>query len=277
MRIFAPAFEANVFGVIAQLVEQRTENPCVPGSIPGGTTKRRDAKASLLFNKSKAPVHYNSMKRLVIFDLDGTLLNTIADLGTAANHTLSGLGLPQHTMDEYRLMVGNGMRKLIMRALPQDKADDNAFTEETLNSFLDYYAQHIDIYTRPYPGIPKLISDLYNKGYKLAVASNKIQVGAERLIGTFFPGIDFTAVLGNSPEFPLKPDAAVIEYIMNRAGVTREQTIMVGDSPTDIGTAHNAGIPIIAVSWGFRPRHELAPADHIADTAEQLRTLLEKY
>ena len=217
------------------------------------------------------------MDRLVIFDLDGTLLDTIADLGTAANHTLSGLGLPQHTIDEYRLMVGNGMRKLIMRALPQDKAADDAFVDNTLASFLGYYARHIDIFTRPYPGIPELISGLYRQGYRLAVASNKIQTGAERLINTFFPGILFTAVMGNSPEFPLKPDAAVVEYIMNRAGVTREQTIMVGDSPTDIGTAHNAGIPIIAVSWGFRPRHELALADHIADTAEQLRTLIENY
>ena len=211
------------------------------------------------------------MDRLVIFDLDGTLLNTIADLGNAANHTLAELGLPQHTLDEYRLMVGNGMRKLIMRALPDDKASDDAFVDSTLASFLEYYAEHIDVYTTPYPGIPELISDLSTGGYKLAVASNKIQAGAERLIAKFFPDIPFVAVMGNSPKYPLKPDAAVVEYIMNKAGTDRAHTIMVGDSGTDIQTARNAGIPIIAVSWGFRPRHELTAADFIADSADQLR------
>ena len=211
------------------------------------------------------------MDRLVIFDLDGTLLNTIADLGNAANHTLAELGLPQHTLDEYRLMVGNGMRKLIMRALPDDKASDDAFVDSTLARFLEYYAEHIDVYTTPYPGIPELISDLSTGGYKLAVASNKIQAGAERLIAKFFPDIPFVAVMGNSPKYPLKPDAAVVEYIMDKAGTDRAHTIMVGDSGTDIQTARNAGIPIIAVSWGFRPRHELTAADFIADSAEQLR------
>ena len=211
------------------------------------------------------------MDRLVIFDLDGTLLNTIADLGNAANHTLAELGLPQHTLDEYRLMVGNGMRKLIMRALPDDKASDDAFVDSTLASFLEYYAEHIDVYTTPYPGIPELISDLSTGGYKLAVASNKIQAGAERLIAKFFPDIPFVAVMGNSPKYPLKPDAAVVEYIMDKAGTDRAHTIMVGDSGTDIQTARNAGIPIIAVSWGFRPRHELTAADFIADSADQLR------
>ena len=210
------------------------------------------------------------MERIVIFDLDGTLLNTIADLGNAANHTLAELGLPQHTLDEYRLMVGNGMRKLIMRALPQEKASDDAFVDSTLTAFLEYYSEHIDLYTQPYPGIPELIDTLSAKGYKLAVASNKIQAGAEKLIEKFFPGIDFVAVMGNSPKYPLKPDAALVEYIMDKAGTDRAHTIMVGDSGTDIQTARNAGIPVIAVSWGFRPRHELTIADFIADDASQV-------
>ena len=210
------------------------------------------------------------MDRLVIFDLDGTLLNTIADLGNAANHTLAELGLPQHNLDEYRLMVGNGMRKLIERALPADKAADDAFVDSTLASFLSYYAEHIDLYTRPYPGIPELISTLSAQGYRLAVASNKIQAGAERLIQKFFPDIDFVAVMGNSPLYPLKPDAALVEYIMDKAGTDRAHTIMVGDSGTDIQTARNAGIPVIAVSWGFRPRHELTIADFIADDTSQV-------
>lgn len=216
------------------------------------------------------------MEKLVIFDLDGTLLNTIADLGTAANHTLQELGLPQHTLDEYRLMVGNGMRKLIMRALPDQKAADDAFVDSTLAAFLEYYADHIDVHTTPYPGIPELISALSTQGYRLAVASNKIQAGAERLIARFFPETDFVAVMGNSPIYPLKPDAAVVEYIMSKAGTDKTHTIMVGDSGTDIQTARNAGIPIIAVSWGFRPRHELTAADNIADNTNQLLNLIEK-
>ena len=214
------------------------------------------------------------MDRLVIFDLDGTLLNTIADLGNAANHTLAELGLPQHNLDEYRLMVGNGMRKLIMRALPEEKANDVAFVDSTLAAFLSYYANHIDVHTKPYPGVTELIFALFTDRFRLAVASNKIQAGAEKLIEKFFPGIDFVAVMGNSPDYPLKPDAAVVEYIMKKAGTDRAHTIMVGDSGTDIQTARNAGIPIIAVSWGFRPRHELIAADHIADSTDQIYQLI---
>lgn len=214
------------------------------------------------------------MNKLLIFDLDGTLLNTIADLGNAANHTLEELGLPQHTLDEYRLMVGSGMRKLIMRAIPDDKAADDEFVDSTLARFLEYYAEHIDVYTTPYPGIPELISALSTGGYKLAVASNKIQAGAERLIEKFFPGIPFVAVMGNSPDYPLKPDAALVEYIMQKAGTDRAHTIMIGDSVTDIQTARNAGIPVIAVSWGFRPRHELTDANFIVDDAVSLKKIL---
>ena len=138
----------------------------------------------------------------------------------------------------------------------------------------NYYASHIDVYTKPYPGIPELIKALSTSGYSLAVASNKIQAGADKLISEFFTGTDFVAVMGNSPQYPLKPDAALVEYIMEKAGTDRAHTIMVGDSGTDIQTARNAGIPIIAVSWGFRPRHELTGADHIADSTTQLKNTI---
>ena len=215
------------------------------------------------------------MNKLVIFDLDGTLLNTIADLAVGVNHTLAAHDLPQHTIDEYTLMVGNGMRKLVMRALPQQLAADDAFVDSMLAEFLSYYADHIDVHTKPYPGIPELIKTLSEQGYRLAVASNKIQAGAEKLIQKFFPDTDFVAVMGNSPKYPLKPDAALVEYIMDKAGTDRSHTIMVGDSGTDIQTARNAGIPVIAVSWGFRPRHELTAADHIADNTDQIQRILE--
>ena len=210
------------------------------------------------------------MNKLVIFDLDGTLLNTIADLAAGVNHTLAAHDLPQHTIDEYTLMVGNGMRKLIMRALPEELAADDAFVDSMLAEFLNYYADHIDVHTKPYSGVPELISTLSAQGYKLAVASNKIQAGAEKLIQKFFPDTDFVAVMGNSPLYPLKPDAALVEYIMDKAGTDRAHTVMVGDSGTDIQTARNAGIPVIAVSWGFRPRHELTVADYIADDTSQV-------
>ena len=214
------------------------------------------------------------MNKLIIFDLDGTLLNTIEDLAAGVNHTLAAQGLPQHTIDEYTLMVGNGMRKLVMRALPENLAADDAFVDNTLARFLEYYAAHIDVYTKPYPGIPELINSLSTDGFRLAVASNKIQAGAEKLIAEFFPGIEFVAVMGNSPQYPLKPDAALVEYIMGKAGTDRAHTIMVGDSGTDIQTARNAGIPVIAVSWGFRPRNELTSADYIADTTRQVHKLI---
>ena len=210
------------------------------------------------------------MNKLVIFDLDGTLLNTIADLAAGVNHTLAAHDLPQHTIDEYTLMVGNGMRKLVMRALPGELAADDAVVDSMLAEFLSYYADHIDVHTKPYPGVPELISTLSAQGYKLAVASNKIQTGAEKLIQKFFPDTDFVAVMGNSPLYPLKPDAALVEYIMDKAGTDRAHTVMVGDSGTDIQTARNAGIPVIAVSWGFRPRHELTVADFIADDTSQV-------
>ena len=215
------------------------------------------------------------MNKLVIFDLDGTLLNTIADLAAGVNHTLAAHDLPQHTIDEYTLMVGNGMRKLVMRALPRELAADDAFVDSILAEFLNYYADHIDVHTKPYPGIPELISTLSAQGYRLAVASNKIQAGAEKLIQEFFPGIPFVAVMGNSPLYPLKPDAAVVEYIMDKAGTDRAHTVMIGDSGTDIQTARNAGIPVIAVSWGFRPRHELTVADFVADSTDQIQRILE--
>ena len=105
---------------------------------------------------------------------------------------------------------------------------------------------------------------------------NKIQAGAEKLIQEFFPGIPFVAVMGNSPLYPLKPDAAVVEYIMDKAGTDRAHTVMIGDSGTDIQTARNAGIPVIAVSWGFRPRHELTVADFVADSTDQIQRILER-
>ena len=210
------------------------------------------------------------MTKLAIFDLDGTLIDTIEDLGTAVNHALGLRGLPQHSMAQYRDMVGHGIRQLVINALGPAAGDP--LTDEVLADFVDYYLAHIDVHTRPYPGMQQLLADLQKKGIRLSVASNKFQQGAEKLVREFFPDIHFVAVLGNSPELPLKPDAAVVQLIMEKAGVSREETVFVGDSATDMKTAANGGVRSIGVSWGFRPRTDLqeSGAMDIADSAEEL-------
>lgn len=213
--------------------------------------------------------------RLAIFDLDGTLLATIDDLAAAADHTLELRGLPRHTPGEYRLMVGGGIRNLILRALPEELRTES-YVDECLSDFVAYYTDNIDRLTRPYAGIEDLLAELSRRGVKMAVASNKFQAGVERLVARFFPSVEFTEVCGNGECTPLKPDAAVVERIISRAGEERAGTVMVGDSAVDILTARNASIRSIGVTWGFRSREELvrAGADAIADTAAELLRII---
>lgn len=217
------------------------------------------------------------MARLVIFDLDGTLLNTIADLGTAVNHALSLRGFPLHSLEAYRGMVGHGVRNLITRALPEEHKD---MVEECLKDFLSYYIDHIDVLTRPYEGIKETVNRLNDEGWLLAVASNKFQAGTEKLISSIFPEIPWVAVFGNREGKPLKPDTALVEEIMalakEKTDGTLEKVVFVGDSETDMKTAQNAGLPAVAVTWGFRTREELVAANavHFADNAEEMYRLV---
>ena len=210
----------------------------------------------------------------ILFDLDGTLLDTIDDLGAAVNHALSLRGLPQHTRDEYRMMVGGGIRNLNWRALPDNLKDDEALLDSCLADFLEYYTAHIDVHTRPYPGMPDLLCDLFWRGAKLAVTSNKFQAGTEHLIRKFFPDIDFIAILGNRPGAPLKPDPAIVREVLSLSGSPEDKAVLVGDSATDIRTAANGGIGSIAVGWGFRPLSELEGAGAIALSPGDLGRLL---
>lgn len=212
--------------------------------------------------------------QLVIFDLDGTLVDTIADLGAAVNAVLGANCLPQHEPEAFRGMVGHGVRNLVKQAMPEPMREDERALDALLEQFLAYYINHLDDRSRPYPGMPELLADLQAAGVKLAVASNKFQAGTEKLIGRMFPGISFAAVLGGRPGEPLKPDPAIVDEIRERAGVSREETVMVGDSGTDIATAGAAGVDCIAVSWGFRSREALSAAPRIVDSAAQLRALL---
>ena len=218
---------------------------------------------------------------LVIFDLDGTLLNTIEDLGTAVNHSLSLRGLPLHTMEEYRGKVGHGIRDLVTKSLPEELRGDASYVDSALKDFRQYDSSHIDVHTRPYEGMVELLQDLHKAGTRIAVASNKFQEGTEHLVKEFFPGVEFAAIFGNKEGFPLKPDPAIVEEALKAAGASKGKAVMVGDSRTDIVTAVNGGIGAMVVSWGFRPRQELlnaleelSPSGSLADNAEQLRALL---
>lgn len=191
-------------------------------------------------------------QKLVIFDLDGTLLDTLNDLSAAVNYAMEQRGFPKHTRDEYMKMVGHGARNLISQALPLEHAHDEALIDAVLADFRAYYNTHIDAFTKPFPGIPELLAELHRNDIILAVASNKFQEGTEHLIKEFFPEIPFVAILGNRPGFPLKPDPEVVDEILRKAGLSKADAVMVGDSDTDMETADNSGIRGIAVGWGYR-------------------------
>ena len=214
--------------------------------------------------------------RLAIFDLDGTLLDTIGDLAEACNHMLGLRGLDPHTREEYRKMVGNGILRLVERALPENLRTPE-YVAEARQDFVAYYVEHIDRYTRPYEGIREVLHSLQEDGWVLAVASNKFDAGTKALIANIFPEVAFKAIYGNREGFPLKPDAALLELIMKECGATPETTVMVGDSGVDIQTAKSGGVRSVGCSWGFRPRTELEEygADIIVDNPLELLQILE--
>ncbi len=213
---------------------------------------------------------------LVIFDLDGTLLNTIGDLAASVDYVMRSRNLPEHSDAEYRQMVGGGIKRLVERALPAALAADESYVEDCVTQFRRYYVDNIDRHTVPYEGMPELLEELQQRGVKLAVASNKFQHGTERLINKFFGSIDFVAIEGNREGAPLKPDPKIVNDILLRAGVEPSQAVMVGDSGIDIRTAAAAGIDSIGVAWGFRFADELreAGATRVAPTIDTLREYL---
>ena len=173
-------------------------------------------------------------------------------------------------------MVGNGILNLVKRALPEDRRADDEYVAAARLDFLDYYTANIDRYTHPYEGIREVLHTLQAEGWNLAVASNKFDEGTQKLVRTIFPEVNFKAIYGNKEGFPLKPDAALLQLIMEECDATAETTVMIGDSGVDIQTAKNSSVRSIGCSWGFRPRTELEEyhADYIVDTpAEILRVL----
>ena len=214
-------------------------------------------------------------KKLAVFDLDGTLLDTIGDLAEACNYMLGLRGLGSHTCEEYRKMVGNGILRLVERALPESLRTPE-YVAEARRDFVAYYIDHIDRHTHPYDGIREVLHSLQNDGWVLAVASNKFDAGTKKLIANIFPEVDFKTIYGNREGFPLKPDAALLELIMKECGANTETTFMIGDSGVDIQTAKAAGVRSVGCSWGFRPRTELEEfgADFIVDTPSELLQIL---
>lgn len=215
------------------------------------------------------------MKRLIIFDLDGTLLNTIADLAQSTNHALHSLGYPTHPESTYNLMVGNGINKLFERALPEgEKSEENVL--RVRQAFIPHYDVHNADKSRPYPGIPELLAQLQAEGLQIAVASNKYQSATEKLIAHYFPEVHFTAVFGQREGINVKPDPTIVEDILSIAQVDKEAVLYVGDSGVDMQTALNAGVTACGVTWGFRPRTELEKfhPKYIVEKAEEIRGVI---
>ncbi len=214
-------------------------------------------------------------KRLAIFDLDGTLLDTVADLANATNQALAKCGYPTHPTEAYYHFVGNGINKLFARALPEEaRNEENVLRIRT--HFIPYYNEHNADDSRPYPGIVELLHKLQFHGVQVAVASNKYQQATAKLVAHFFPDIRFAAVYGQREGVAIKPDPTIVNDILSVTGVSRADTIYIGDSGVDMLTAHNAEVESIGVTWGFRDEEELSSngANHIVHHAEEILKLV---
>ncbi|HIX74484.1 MAG TPA: HAD family hydrolase [Candidatus Parabacteroides intestinipullorum] len=215
------------------------------------------------------------MKKLVIFDLDGTLLNTIYDLAQSTNFALTENGFPTHEVAEYNYFVGNGINKLFERALPEGERTE-ANIARIREKFLIHYDQHNADKSRPYEGIPELLETLDKRGILLAVASNKYQAATQKLVAHFFPQIHFAAIFGQREGVPTKPNPQIVEDILGITNIGINETLYVGDSGVDMQTAHNSNVEACGVTWGFRPIKELEqfhPA-HIVHTPEEILKLI---
>jgi phosphoglycolate phosphatase len=215
------------------------------------------------------------MLKLILFDLDGTLLNTIEDLANSVNYALEQHHYPTHPVESFNFFVGNGVNKMLERALPESHRNaDNVSMLKV--DFIHHYFNHSETFTKPYSGIPELLNKLYNEGFKLGVASNKVHQATVELIKRFFPEIEFTAVLGQRDGYPIKPDGGILNEIISIAGVLKDEVMYVGDSGVDVATALNAKVQFTGVLWGFRPQDELEQvgASQFAHTTEELYQII---
>ena len=214
------------------------------------------------------------MKKAVIFDLDGTLLNTIDDLGNSVNYVLEKHNYPTFSIEEYKYKVGNGMRKLIERSLPKSEQTDETI-EQVLAEFMAYYGEHKMDKTAPYDNIEQLLKTLKQKGIKTAVVTNKAHISAKPLMDEVFPDL-FDAVIGQKEGVPTKPDPTSVFAVLKKLGVSADECLYLGDSGVDMQTAKNAGIFGIGVLWGFRKADELIEngAKKLINNPQELLELL---
>lgn len=209
---------------------------------------------------------------IAIFDLDGTIANTIQDLADAVNSGLHEMGYPEHSLTAYKKFVGNGARKLCYRALPDDKKSE---ADKLHELFSKYYGEHFLDNTTLYPHIHEILTKLAENDVILAVATNKPQNFARKIVEKLLPDIEFSAVLGGCDERPKKPDSTIIREILAPLP-SCNKIFMIGDSNVDIQTAKNAGLISIGCAWGFRSKQELSGegANYIIDTADEITEII---
>ena len=214
------------------------------------------------------------MFKVAIFDLDGTLLNTLDDLANACNYALNKFSFPTHNVEEYKKFIGNGIYKLVERAVPNNKKDKET-VEKVLKTFSDYYNEHMIDMTKPYDGIVDILDELRAKGIKLAVVSNKKHEFTIEIVKKYF-GDRFDIVFGHRENYKEKPDPTSVLEVIEKLNILKSECIYIGDSNVDILTAKNAGVKSVGVSWGFRDREELANegANYLADNNIELLNII---
>ncbi len=211
--------------------------------------------------------------KLAVFDMDGTILNTLEDITNAINHALRVNGYPEHTIDEVRFYVGNGLAKLVERALPEGSTEEDR--KKVFDSLIPFYLEHSADTTKPYEGITKLLKDLKEAGVKCAVVSNKADPAVQELAVKYFDGL-FDISIGESPEIKKKPAPDMTWKVLDKLGIAKEDAVYIGDSDVDIQTARNSGLDEILVDWGFRSREFLEEhgAKRIVSTTDEVYRLI---
>ena len=213
--------------------------------------------------------------KMIIFDLDGTILDTLEDLFLSTNYALRKSGFPERSIEEVRCFVGNGIRKLIERAVPEQTPEN--LINQVHQDFTKYYAQHCADHTKPYSGILEILQKFRNAGIKTAVVSNKADYAVQTLCADYFPGL-FDAVAGEREGIRRKPAPDAVLAVLHDLQILPEQAVYIGDSDVDIATAENSGLPCISVEWGFRDRAFLLQhgAQKIISVPEELLTLIQQ-
>ncbi len=214
------------------------------------------------------------MKKAVVFDLDGTLINSLPDISAAMNRALKLQGLPTHPEDAYKAFTGDGARNLTLRALGPDKEH---LAEQVLKDYSDYYAQHSRVNTAPYPGMAEVMERLAAKGMQVCVLSNKDDADTQEVVTHYFPRVPFAIIRGRREGIPLKPDPTALLDMARQLNLAPRAFWYVGDTQTDMRCAANAGMERVAVLWGFQSKEQLAnqqPEHYAADSQQLLHILL---